>query len=592
MKLLKHILIILSLLPLFCGCEDDTPEISVCQETGKIQSQIDSGCLLTKMTRDADTYIFTFENGSIQIPAEIVTSVHEDYENWNTILTFINQQEISIPTLGNNIHNAIKTIQLNPSGFNPLAANVFVSFPIKGRAKIIVAGKEGSSGTVEYLFNNYEQNHHLPVLGLYPDYENNVTIVMADQEGNERARTQITIKTTPLDIAALPRYIHVKKTAGRQTEPGMTLVSDPGASEADTSCPYMIDADGEIRWVLDWRNSPDLKHIGAHTGLRRLPNGNYLVGDANNSQVAEVDILGEVVRKWDLEALGYSFHHEVVMGENGNLLVAVTKNNATLNTGQPRIYDFIIEMNTEGGGVVKEWDLVNILDSARYTTTDLNFGGQTQGNWAHHNALQYWNDDILCSARYQGVFKFKKNGELLWILAPHKNWRPEYEQYLLTPLGKDGNPINDPEILSGDKSGEDFDWTWGQHTPVVMPNGHILVFDNGYIRNHINKPLMAPGQYSRIVEYEIDEKNRTVRQIWDYGKERPDCYAMAMSSVQYLPETQHVLFCPGVGNKLSNGSYGGRVIELNPKRGEVIAEMEIGTNFHRANRISLYPEGL
>lgn len=135
-----------------------------------------------------------------------------------------------------------------------------------------------------------EKTRNLTILGLYPDYENTISIVMTDKNGNERARTQTTIKTSPLNITALPSYIKVKKALIDKMEPGMVLLNDPGASEADTSCPYMLDADGEIRWVLDWRTSPDLLHIGAQCGLHRLENGNYLVGDANNYQVAEVNI--------------------------------------------------------------------------------------------------------------------------------------------------------------------------------------------------------------------------------------------------------------------------------------------------------------
>lgn len=35
-------------------------------------------------------------------------------------------------------------------------------------------------------------------------------------------------------------------------EPGMTLVNSVGESGQDTAVPYMFDADGKIRWVLDW----------------------------------------------------------------------------------------------------------------------------------------------------------------------------------------------------------------------------------------------------------------------------------------------------------------------------------------------------
>lgn len=101
-----------------------------------------------------------------------------------------------------------------------------------------------------------------------------------------------------------------------------------------------------------------------------------------------------------------------------------------------------------------------ILDSARYAATDPSLPGasfgQTQGNWAHHNAVQYWGDDIFASARFQGVFKYHRNGELAWIISPHKNWRREYNKYLLKPLDKNGNEITDPQVISGEKKQSGF----------------------------------------------------------------------------------------------------------------------------------------
>lgn len=47
---------------------------------------------------------------------------------------------------------------------------------------------------------------------------------------------------------------------------------------------------------------------------------------------------------------------------------------------------------------------------------------------------------------------------------------------------------------------------------------------------------------------------------------------MGVSSTQYLPETDHVLFCPGVGTPTVNG-LGGRVIEVDYKTKEVISEI-------------------
>ena len=78
MKLFKHILIALFLLSISFGCEEDKPEISVNKETSEIQSLMDDGSLLVKITRDVEAYIFTFESGTVRIPVDIVASVHED----------------------------------------------------------------------------------------------------------------------------------------------------------------------------------------------------------------------------------------------------------------------------------------------------------------------------------------------------------------------------------------------------------------------------------------------------------------------------------------------------------------------------------
>ncbi len=589
MKSTKYICIALFLLICFSACKDDEPTIDINAEISDIQTFIEEGNLLKKVSNNDENHILTFETGTVTIPSILIGSIKEDLENWTTLMTFANKEEISIPTLGNNLDNIAHSIELNPSGFNPLAAEVFTSFPVKGRAKIIVHSKEGKHGTIEYLFKNYGENHNLIILGLYPDYENQVSIVMTDKNGNERSRTQIKIKTKPLDISALPNYIKVKKCLVDKMEPGMNLLSDPGRSEADTSCPYMIDADGEIRWVLDWSNSPDLLHAGIRCGLHRMKNGNFWLGDGNNYQACEINILGEVVRKIDLKALGYNFHHETIVGENGELLIAVTKLDAKLANGKPRINDHIIEMDQDGSIINKEWDLAQVLDTTRYFPENPN---QTRGNWVHNNALLYQGDEILASGRHQGVFKFKRNGELTWILSPHKGWSSDFNKHLLTPLDKNGNEITDPLVISGEKSAEDFDWSWAQHNPVIKPNGNILVFDNGQGRNFIYGAQHRPERYSRIVEYEIDETNMTVKQVWQFGKGLNNYFANQMSSVQYLPKTENVIFGPGTGTLLSDGTYGGHMVEIDPKTDEIIFEMEVRSNFQRAIRLSLYPEGM
>ena len=129
-----------------------------------------------------------------------------------------------------------------------------------------------------------------------------------------------------------------------------------------------------------------------------------------------------------------------------------------------------------------------------------------------------------------------------------------------------------------------------------MSEDRILVFDNGYNRNWI--PNFNPGvtNYSRIVEYKIDLPNKTVQQVWSYGKERGQHgFSQAVSGVQYLQQTGNVLFCPGMGVQTTIGG-GGRVVEINPKTKEVVFELEItvgsGFAFHRVTRLPIYPENI
>lgn len=111
------------------------------------------------------------------------------------------------------------------------------------------------------------------------------------------------------------------------------------------------------------------------------------------------------------------------------------------------------------GEILQEWDLVHMLDSARYGMTDYDLTSdpfaQSASNWAHNNGIVEWGDDYLATARYQGIFKFNKAGGIEWIISPHGYWRDKYLKLLLNPLHADGTPITDPEVIAGTKNCDD-----------------------------------------------------------------------------------------------------------------------------------------
>ena len=93
-----------------------------------------------------------------------------------TTLTFANGSTYVIPTLGTSIDNLILSSTVNPSGCNPLSASVVVKLPVLGRIKLIVHSKPGKhTPDVEYTFKDVGLKQNIPVLGLYPNYNNQIT---------------------------------------------------------------------------------------------------------------------------------------------------------------------------------------------------------------------------------------------------------------------------------------------------------------------------------------------------------------------------------------------------------------------------------
>lgn len=588
----------MGLIVLYISCSKKDIDIAVDTKSKQsLQTMIDGGALLNRVSEEGDEYVFHFETGTLRVPKPEISTMVTDTAHWKTILTFDDNSQLSIPSKGTSLDFIVQEVKLNPSGYNPLAAMVQVQLPTYGRIKVTVHGRNGETGTISHLCQGQTIRQSIPVFGLYADYDNKVDLSFTDKDGKERGTAQITVRTAALNIQDFPDIRIVKSQSGKM-EPGINFVTYPGMSVLDLSIPYMVDSEGEIRWILLWKSSPDLQKLSASIGLKRTSKGTFITGDQALQRVVEIDMFGNMLRQWDLQKLGYTFHHEIAEANNGNFLITVSKTSARLANGNPRVNDHIIELDPSGGNVVKEWDLANMLDTARYVKPDgitpPQFS-QNPTNWAHNNSINEIGGDLLATLRYQGIISFTHAGNLRWIISPHKYWGEKYKPYLLNPVDERGNPVTDSAVIKGDAASDDFDWSWGPHTPVVLPNNHIVVFDNGYNRHWISNAL-AGNNYSRAVEYKIDEAQKTVQQVWAYGKERgAQGFSEALGGVQYLPQTGHILFCPGMGVHTAKG-FGGRVVEIDPATKEVVFEMEVTASsnmaFHRVNRMPLYPDNL
>jgi arylsulfate sulfotransferase len=212
------------------------------------------------------------------------------------------------------------------------------------------------------------------------------------------------------------------------------------------------------------------------------------------------------------------------------------------------------------------------------------------------NALLYDASDntIIISGRTQGVIKLDQDNNVVWILGCHKGWGTagngrDLKNYLLQPLDRSNEPISDQNILDGNTNHTDFEWNWYQHAPKLMPNGNLILFDNG----GWNRNFSGAGKYSRAVEYEINATNKTVKQVWEYGKSRGTSTLSAIvSDVDFLAASNHVIFSPGAVN---NGTKYGKIVEVDYITKDVVFEATLtpplsyfGITFHRTERLNLY----
>jgi arylsulfate sulfotransferase len=487
------------------------------------------------------------------------------------------------------------SVDLNPTGYAPLSAYIDLELLTRWEISSIgmrVAGQDGPESDVERMFDVTGTTQRLLILGLYGGYNNSVELTFYNPNGYPKADTTFMIRTMQ-DIGALPEItIDVPATADWNGQ--MTLVKYWGfLGNIFPQRPFIMDKWGKIRWYLVFDGHPMLDDTNYNNGLKRGENGNLFFATGNvfnangGNNIYEVDMTGDILNTWPLGD-DYPAHHDILEKPNGNFLVHVyDKNSATVE-------DLTFEVDRTSGAIVNVMDMKIALDQYRRAWWP------DEVDWVHANGM-WWDErdnTIIHSGRTQGVWKQDEDDNVKWIISTHNGWGMsgngvDLNTKLLTPLDANGDPITDTVYTYGYQIHPDFDWPWYQHAPKVLPNGNLILFDNGTTRNYI---IAGPQSYSRAVEYEIDEVNMTVKQVWEYGKERgTETFSRFVSDVDYLEGSNSIVFTPG-GVQTST-SYG-KVVEIDRSTGNVIYEATVTppnaffglVTMHRSERLSLYPD--
>lgn len=451
-------------------------------------------------------------------------------------------------------------VLLNPYKNSPLTALILFETEDLVSPKVTIKGKdELSTFTHTFKENN---KHYLPIYGLYADTENEVLIEY--KEKNKTIKKTIIIKTDKLpEDMILP----IKVTANKSKLNNDLYFYTP--SSKGYTCAY--DVNGDIRWYFTnyalWK-------------IDRLKNGHLLVSTErliNNpyymTGLYEMDLLGKIYTEYSLEG---GYHHDYYELPSGNLLVATDDFYNEYGT----VEDYIVELDRKTGNIVKTFDLKDILNME-----DGKSENWSSYDWFHNNSIWYdeKTNSITLSGRHQdAIINIDyETGDLNWIIGDSTNWSEEYQKYFFTPIG------------------DNFEWQWSQHAAMITKEGYVFVLDNGNNKSKIKSEYVsAENSYTRGVMYKIDTDKMTIKQVWEYGKERgSDFYSPYISDVDYISKNHYIVHSGGivyVDGKNSNRPAGftpnatlkSDTVELiNDK---VVFELILPTNNYRVEKMSLY----
>lgn len=454
-------------------------------------------------------------------------------------------------------------VVVNPYEVAPLSAMILFRTPTYQEVTLTVKGKE-TAGDITHTFPRAVE-HILPVYGLYADYDNTVELVCSGG-----ARANVTIHTEPL----APGVPVPTKCQANKEHMGDNIIFLTQTSKANAlGCDYR----GDVRWYLT---------INVCFDMKRLANGHLLVGTDRLiklpyyvSGVYEMGVHGKIYREYRLPG---GYHHDTFEMPDGNILML------TQIADRDTVEDALVLVDRTTGAILRTWDYKELLP---YDVASTYSGTGTAHDWFHNNAVWYHAEDnsITLSGRHEdAVINIDfETGKLNWIIGDPQGWPQEYvDKYFFQPVG------------------EPFEWSYEQHGAVVCPDGDVMMFDNGHYRSKIKEHYMkAKDSYSRGVRYHIDKENRTIRQVWQYGKERgADFFSPYICNVEYYGEGRYMVHSGGIaydkGEPLEGlGSQNGgpdtvlNAITCEIVDDQVVYELHVPSNVFRAEKLPMYYAG-
>lgn len=425
----------------------------------------------------------------------------------------------------------------DPYGMSPLTALVLYTSEKPELVSIKILGKT-KEADIEHIFNKqgYTTKHIIPIMGLYANTNNIVILTSIDEQGNKKEK-KINIQTENLINELQDVNLVVYKGNIDQYQNGLNFINSAINQEP---IKMAFDINGDIRWYMN---------RGYHTTANYnegksifISYGNLFYGD---NIICEMNYLGKILNMYYYPA---GIHHDMYLTNHNTMLV--------MGNYKETVYDLVSEIDLNNGKIIKNIDYRKLFPRTRVPL--FLYNKNFPQDWAHMNSVVEYQGDVIVSSNMQSaVMRNNKEGNIKWMLADPRDFTTYWQQYLLKPIGND------------------FEYPYNQHAVEILPDyDHnpdtvdILLFDNGSSRFLADEELqkniklgkaVEPKLYSRLVHYRINEKNMTVEQIWQYGKERPEIFSPTRGDADLLANGNIL----GVFNQ-EKGVYASTLKQENP----------------------------
>jgi len=397
---------------------------------------------------------------------------------------------------------AVTDLQLKPgTEAGPLAVATFTAQDADSARAWFAA--PGSDARATPFFPVADGDGRVVVTGLDPstDYE----IYIEARAGADSGLSEKASYTTDALPEAL-KSIRIDMSTG--TFPSGYILTEAEASDS-TLYALAFDSTGKIVW---YRHFPDYHQI---LDFQQQPNGHYTIylgtstgKEPVDGEFAEFTTAGDITHTWKIPGAYYTDPHEIRFLMQDTTVVAAylfgyDQHELDMTGHGGTAHDMVsvhqIFRLSPGGDA----DLLfNAMD--RWTPDDFTSPPLTDKlDMDHPNSLDFDSDgDLIVSWRHLGaITKHDINtGEVIWQLGGTKS-----------DFTIEGDPLNGFS---------------GQHFARILPDNHILLYDNGTGHD---------PRVTRPVEYTLDTENMTATMAWDYLS-ADKTYTTYMGSAQRLPD--------------------------------------------------------